>query len=48
MIGTYKREDGEGLGANKGGEKVERISQSHQEPTTKMLLSLNITILGTD
>jgi hypothetical protein len=48
MIETYKRQDAEGLGANKIGEEVERISQSHQKPTTKMISLLNLTILGTD
>jgi hypothetical protein len=54
MIETYKRQDGEPLGANKVGEgggenkgKIE-ISQSHQKPTTKMPLFLNQIILGTD
>jgi hypothetical protein len=47
MIETYKRLDSEGLGANKVGEGVERISKSHQKPTTKMLCLLNRTILGT-
>jgi small-conductance mechanosensitive channel len=44
MIETYKRQDGEGLGANKVGE----VSQSHQKLTTKMIFLLNLTILGTD
>jgi hypothetical protein len=48
MIETYKRQDGEGLGANKVVREVERISQSHQKPTTKMISLLNLTILGTD
>jgi hypothetical protein len=48
MIETYKRQDGEGLGANKVGEGVERISKSHQKPTTKMISLLNLTILGND
>jgi hypothetical protein len=48
MIETYKRQDGEGLGANKVGERSSEISQGHQKPSTKMLLSLNRTILGTD
>jgi hypothetical protein len=46
MIETYKRQ--EGLGEKRLVREVERISQSHQKPTTKMLLSLNLTILGTD
>jgi hypothetical protein len=28
--------------------EVERISQRHQKPTTKMISLLNLTILGTD
>jgi peptide deformylase len=49
MIETYKHQDGEGLGANKVGEgSGENIPEPHQKPTTKMLLSLNRTILGTD
>jgi hypothetical protein len=48
MTETYKTQDGEGLGSNKVGGEVERISQSHQKPTTKMISLLNITILGTD
>jgi hypothetical protein len=48
MIETYKRQDGEGLGANKVGEGSGRISQSHQKPTTKMISLLKLTILGTD
>jgi hypothetical protein len=48
MIETYKRQDGEGLGQTRFVRVVVRISQSHQKPTTKMLLSRNRTILGTD
>jgi hypothetical protein len=47
MIKSFKRQDGEGLGANKVGEGMERISQSHQKPTTKMTSLPNLTILGT-
>jgi hypothetical protein len=53
MIEAYNQ-DGEGLGANKVGEGSgenegrSEISQHHQKPTTKILLSLNRTILGTD
>jgi hypothetical protein len=47
MIEAFKRQYGEGLGANMVRE-VERISQSHQKPTTKMISLLNPTILGTD
>jgi hypothetical protein len=48
MIETYKRQDGEGLGANKVGEGSGENIQSHQKPTTKMISLLNLTILGTD
>jgi hypothetical protein len=54
MIETYKRQDGEALGAKKVGGEVVRmrgrseISHSHQKPTTKMPLFLNQSILGTD
>jgi hypothetical protein len=54
MIETYKRQDGEALGAKKvskgGGENEGKIGdiQSHQKHTTKMPLFLNRTILGTD
>jgi hypothetical protein len=46
MIETYKRQDGEALGAKKWVREVVRmrggseISQSHQKPTTKMPLFL--------
>jgi hypothetical protein len=39
---------GRGLGQTRLVREVVRISQSHQKPTTKMLLSLNRIILGTD
>jgi hypothetical protein len=54
MIETYKRYDGEALGANKVGEGSgenggrSEISQSHQKPTTKMSINLSQTLLGTD
>jgi hypothetical protein len=48
MIEAFKRQDGEGLGANKVGEGVERISLSHQKSTTKIISLQNLTILGTD
>jgi hypothetical protein len=41
MIEEFKRQDGEGLGANKVGE---RSGESHQKPTTKMISLLNPTI----
>jgi hypothetical protein len=44
MLEAFKRQDGEGLGANKVVREVERISQSHQKPTTKMISLLNLTI----
>jgi hypothetical protein len=48
MIETFKRQDGEGLGANKVGEGSGEIFQSHRKPTTKMISLPNLTILGTD
>jgi hypothetical protein len=48
MIETLKRKDGEGLGETRLVREVERIPQSHQKRTTKMVSLLNLTILGTD
>jgi peptide deformylase len=48
MIETYKRQEGEGLGANKVGEGSSKNILEPPKPTTKMLLSLNRTILGID
>jgi hypothetical protein len=48
MIEAFKRQDGEGLEANKVVREVERISRNHQKPTTKMISPQNLTILGTD
>jgi hypothetical protein len=48
MIETFKRQGGEGLGQTRLVREVERISQSHQKPTTKMISLLNLTILGTN
>jgi hypothetical protein len=48
MIETFKRQDGEGLRANKVFEGSGENIQSHQKPTTKMISLLNLTILGTD
>jgi hypothetical protein len=48
MIETFKRQNGEGLGANKVGEGSEENIQSHQKPTTKMISLLNLTISGTN
>jgi hypothetical protein len=36
------------LGQTRLVREVERISQSRQKPTTKMISLLNLTILGTD
>jgi hypothetical protein len=44
MIEAFKRQDGEGLGANKVGEG----SGENQKPTTKMIFPQNLTILGTN
>jgi hypothetical protein len=48
MIETYKRQDGEGLGANKvgegSGENIPEPPKTHH----KMISLLNLTILGTD
>jgi uncharacterized protein (DUF2236 family) len=48
MIETYKRQMVRDLGQTRLVREVVRISQSHQKPTTKMLFSLNRTILGID
>jgi hypothetical protein len=49
MIETYKPSMGKRLGQRKWVREVVRvISQSHQKPTTKMLLFLSRIILGTD
>jgi hypothetical protein len=48
MIEAFKRQDGEGLGANKVGEESVENIQSHRKPTTKMISLPNLTILGTD
>jgi hypothetical protein len=48
MIKAFKRQDGEDLGQTRLVREVERISQSHQKPTTKMISPQNLTILGTD
>jgi hypothetical protein len=48
MIETYKRQDGEGLGANKVGEgSGENIPEPPKTHHKKISL-LNLTILGTD
>jgi hypothetical protein len=48
MIETYKRQDGEGLGANKvgegSGENIPEPPKTHQ----KMISLVNLTISGTD
>jgi hypothetical protein len=49
MIETFKRQDGEGLGANKVGEGIGEIySRATKKPTTKMISLPNLTILGAD
>jgi hypothetical protein len=48
MIETFKRQDGEGLGANKVGEGSEENIPETPKPTTKMISLPNLTILGTD
>jgi hypothetical protein len=48
MIETYKRQDGEGLGANKVSEGSSENIPEPPKSTTKMLLFLNRTILGID
>jgi hypothetical protein len=48
MIETYKRQMVRDLGQTRLVREVVRISQSHQKPTTKMLFSLNRSILGID
>jgi hypothetical protein len=48
MIETFKRQDGEGLGANKVGEGSGENIPEPPKPTTKMLSLLNRTMLGTD
>jgi hypothetical protein len=44
MIEAFKRQDGEGLGANNVGEGSGENIQSHQKPTTRMISLLNPTI----
>jgi hypothetical protein len=48
MFETYKRHDGEGLGANKVGEGSRENIPEPPKHTTKMISLLNLTILGTD
>jgi hypothetical protein len=48
IIETYKRQDGEGLGANKVGEGSGENIPEPPKTTTKMLSLLNRTILGTN
>jgi hypothetical protein len=48
MIETFKRQNGEGLGANKVGEGSEENIPEPPNPTTKMISAQNLTILGTD
>jgi hypothetical protein len=48
VLKTYKRQDGEGLVANKVGEGSGENIPGPPKPTTKMISLLNLTILGTD
>jgi hypothetical protein len=48
MIETFKRQDGEGLGANKVGEGSGENIPQPQKTTTKMISLPNLTILRTD
>jgi hypothetical protein len=48
MIETFKRQNGEGLGANKVSEGSGENIQSHQKPITKMISLLNLIISGTN
>jgi hypothetical protein len=48
MIEAFKRQDGEGLGANKVSEGSGENIPELQKPTTKMISLLNLTILGTN
>jgi hypothetical protein len=48
MIETFKRQDGEGLGANKVGEGSGQNIPEPPKTHHKMIFLLNLTILGTD
>jgi hypothetical protein len=48
MIEAFKRQDGEGLGANRVGEGSGENIPEPLKPTTKMIFPQNLTILGTD
>jgi hypothetical protein len=48
MIESFKRHDGEGLGANKVGEGSGENIPEPPKPTTKMIFLPNLNILGTD
>jgi hypothetical protein len=48
MIEAFKRRMVSDMGQTRLVREVERISQSHQKPTTKMISTQNLTILGTD
>jgi hypothetical protein len=48
MIKAFKRQVVRDLGQTRLVREVERISQSHQKPTTKMISLQNLTIFGTD
>jgi hypothetical protein len=48
MIEAFKRQDGEGLGANKIGEGSGENIPEPPKTHTKMISPQNLTILGTD
>jgi hypothetical protein len=48
MIEAFKRQMVRDLGHTRLVREVEKISQRHQKPTTKMISPQNLTILGTD
>jgi hypothetical protein len=48
MIETFKRQDGEGLGANKVGEGSGENIPEPPKPPTKIISLPNLTIIGTN
>jgi hypothetical protein len=48
MIETFKRQNGEGLGANKVGERIEENIPEPPKTHHKNDLPQNLSILGTD
>jgi hypothetical protein len=48
MIETFKRQNGEGLGANKVGERIEENIPEPPKTHHKNYLPQNLSILGTD